>query len=285
MSRFGSRIRVVSRVDQWMKNPTSGQEYVIPFATSVPATTSTGMSAGVVLTASSTVHTYGSWSTLIASVEADTSALHIQVLNATSATATAAILDIGIGAAGSEVSLFQMTIGSATNNRYLVPIQIPSGSRIAARMQSVISSRQATVQVAPIWTVGEFKAAPTADTYGLNNATSRGVSLSTNNAWTTITSSTTRPYRALSTHLGVSSTTVENESLIPFEVGIGAAGSEVALQAFTVNTNNFEQWASFSMGFVPGLYVGHIPVGSRIAIRQNSIRTYFDANVIGIPFA
>ncbi len=99
-----------------------------------------------------TANTKGAWAQIAASTAADLCGLMIAVDGAgiSSATANATVemlLDIGVGAAGSEqvivsnLQLMQQQLSGGANSAWpsfspLIPVQVPAGSRLAARCQS-----------------------------------------------------------------------------------------------------------------------------------------------------
>lgn len=112
---------------------------------------------GVVVTASGTVNTKGSWTQITASCGAMKAALLCIGQDAADATGYDAGLDIGVGAGGSEqivmpdlyfvggISYSSASTTPGTSLQHiLLPLEIPSGTRIAARMKASTGSK--TVQ-------------------------------------------------------------------------------------------------------------------------------------------
>lgn len=177
-------------------------------STSVPGTN---------VTASSTIHTKGSYTELISSTTYDWHGFWLHAGNtSTSGAATDVLLDIAIGAASSEQVIFpDYTVGWASNSlgsyrHAWIPIFIPRGTRIAARCQALITSDVVNVLLfgcpgnsglpGPLFS--------NCDAYGINTATSRGTSHTAGNSGAESTdanvgSTTSRIYGAVM--LGVSS--------------------------------------------------------------------------------
>lgn len=94
-----------------------------------------------------TANVKGSWVQLVASTSIDFATL-IVVAGMQS---TSSVLDLGIGAAASEVALIQNVMLRGTQaagcvvHPFILPLSVPAGSRLAARSQSATAS--ATVQV------------------------------------------------------------------------------------------------------------------------------------------
>lgn len=282
MSRFGSRIRTGGRVDQFMKNPIAGQEITIPFLSDFDNSVPLGNGAtGTTVTASATANTYGAWTELIASTSFDVSCIAARSNTNATGVNSGSVTEFGIGAAGSEVALFAFASGSHTaSTNFIVPIAIPSGTRIAARLQSVGSSLTSGIRVNPIKTFGDFASASTVDVYGVNLTTSRGVNIATSNAWTEITSSTTRNYRGLILLPSAANATLATENPV-FRLGTGASGSETIIAYMRITSNVNEQILYPGITFY---YAGHVPAGTRLSVSHSSTQTYYDACVIGVPY-
>jgi hypothetical protein len=263
------------------------QDFVFPLSVAIDGVVNSTMAA-VNVTANSSAHTFGSWTQLVASTTAATSMIQFRSPASTNGVASGTIIQFGVGAAGSETAIFSAAIGSFASGQQMltifVPVGIPAGSRISARVQSVITGgRTVAVSVFSFWQVGNFASATEVDTYGVNTATSRGTNIAASSAWTEITSSTTRDYRALVIIPSASNSNMLQENVI-MDLGIGASGSEVVKFQHEFSTNTNETIVVAITRINGGFYVGHVPVGSRIAVRQNTARTYFDATVLGIPY-
>lgn len=96
-----------------------------------------------------TVGSKGSWAEAIAALANDTFGLLICInTNSTSGASRNSIVDIGIGASGSEVVLVPDLIGGnatgyATGGNglwYFFPVAIPAGTRVAVRAQSTVTT-------------------------------------------------------------------------------------------------------------------------------------------------
>jgi hypothetical protein len=159
--------------------------------------------AGQATLTAGAAHTAGAWSELIASTTADAQGVSIGLRSSTavSATDTSMLLDIGLGGSGSEVALVTSIplgwrmLGATVD----IPCPIPSGSRVSARIRSVVAS--STAQVTAHLLDGPTVSAP--DTIGAVTASSRGTLLpaatnaTTPGAWQNIGSTTAQAYRAI----------------------------------------------------------------------------------------
>lgn len=150
----------------------------------VPATPSTS-TFGTRLTASATPHAKGNYAQIIASTAYDVHGLTLVIAGSgVSATRTDMMLDLAIGAAASEVVILpEFLCGwrggpTASPQDIFLPFFIPKGTRIAARLQSLIASDVVDVQVHLEYGSG-IPMRPLfrrADAYGTSAASSIGTS-------------------------------------------------------------------------------------------------------------
>jgi hypothetical protein len=109
-------------------------------------------SIGVSVTAHATVNTKGSWTQIIGSTTYASDWLLVSVSTGSSSGTPSYLIDIGVGGSTAEVvlipNLWLRSIGARRQQAvYLMPISIPSGTRISARCQSQVSSEVALVNV------------------------------------------------------------------------------------------------------------------------------------------
>jgi hypothetical protein len=191
---------------------------------------------GDVVTANSSAHTKGAWSELIASTAGDASLLVISAeevplqINIDKST----LVDIGVGASGSETALLEnIAIGGANfvsgggSFTFAVPIKVASGTRLSARIQSVITGgREKRIYVAA-YNMGDYDLAPTSvDVIGTSTTTSAGTPFSgASGTWFEVLASTTRAYRALVV-IPSNAGDVNANVRINCAAGVGASGSE-----------------------------------------------------------
>lgn len=100
---------------------------------------------GTAITSSVSTNTKGSYTQLVASTAKDYCGLLLVPDTNQSGTATALLLDIAIGAGGSEQVIVPNFYQSSFNDKVatsFVPINIPSGTRISARCQSATASQK-----------------------------------------------------------------------------------------------------------------------------------------------
>jgi hypothetical protein len=246
--------------------------------------------------ASASIHTKGAWSQIISSTAADADALVISVdgLSVNNSNAPA-LLDIGFGASGSEVvKIADIAVGNARSNgsvpffgslQFIVPFQIPSGTRIAARIQSLIASDTAGVFVQALST-GNYSNAPTSvDTIGTDTATSTGLSMSgSSGSWVEIIASTTQAYRGVVLVPSLNATSLISSTSNTFEIGTGASGSEVVF-GFVNARYASDESVSNAMRMPTPVLGKAIPSGTRIAVKHDfaSSPSVYQVTLIGIP--
>lgn len=199
---------------------------------------------GYVVVTGGASHVKGAWVELVASSPGDTYLLMLSAgTTFVSAANTSMLLDIGIGAAGSEQLLISNLAigyldGILVSGRYwLLPLYIPAGSRIAARIQGVVATDTAEVAIDLFGGLPMEGASPSVvvDTYGANTATSRGVSLVASatahvaGAWTEVSPALPNDISRL--FLGVQgngSTTLATASSL-IDIAVGPAGAEAVI--------------------------------------------------------
>ncbi len=233
----------------------------------------------------------GSWVQLEASTATAWSGFWILLPNTGAATTnTSTLMDIGFGAAASEVvqvsnypiGYLASAVQSATSVSFhavYVPLYVPSGVRIAARVQSAVASKNVLLRI-----IGQpyrgglhgIQAAATATTYGSSTANSRAVtvtasaSANTLGAWTELTASTTaRTDSMLLAIQGNASTAISNSG-VNIQVGVGGSGAEamVAESWFSASTSEMIVPAP-PLILTPATGLD-IPSGSRLVARLAS---------------
>lgn len=228
-------------------------------------------------TASATTHTKGAWGEVLSTTTAAAGLLSVHVrMQAVNATDNSMLLDIGKGSAGSETAIVSdIAVGGATPRTYsqndgicfFLPVNIASGTRIAARVQSAVASRTAVVQVAA-WKIRSSPVLPaTADVIGSSTATSAGTAMSgSSGTWVQLTASSSQRYRALMLIPSVAATTTQTINT-DMDIGYGAAGSEISIGTVPMFFDSGE--AAASLLHAPLLPIPcDIPAGSRISVRH-----------------
>ncbi len=237
--------------------------------------------------ASATPHAKGSWVTLLAATATNWDGGFYIIRNNvsfTGATDTSTLMDIGIGAAASEiVVLSDFAVGyksvqagttTATETTY-IPIRIPAGARIAARSQSAVVSKSVSVGVAGQYGVSLIgNAVPQrSTTYGTTSATSCGTTVTgsassnTYGSWAQVTASTTAPIHGLMVSIQGASSTNMASRYVTLKLGIGGAGSEQQIgpvMFFVASSNEWVMNDTLMGGYIPVMGLS-IPVGSRIS--------------------
>lgn len=239
------------------------------------------------LTADSTSHTKGAYTEIDASTLAEWAGFTFTLSASQSATGTdtSTLMDIAVGAAGSEVVVLENLPVGYNDYRMTVdvPLRIPAGVRVAGRIQGAVSSDTTGGAFIP-WAGSGFTGArsyQSAVTYGADTSTSRGVTVTadtgtndTFGSWAVIAASTSAPIQAML--VGVQMNGDSDIGITPWrlEVGFGASSSEVTIATLQQNANSSEQVtfgtaAGRTFGTPPQLLtttVG-IPEGARLVAR------------------
>jgi hypothetical protein len=203
--------------------------------------------------------------------------------SAVSATNTATLIDIGIGAAAAEQIVIPdllagwVAAGITTGGTksYYFPLYLPAGSRLSARAASVRTTGSVWCQVDlwggprnPDYWVGQQVIA-----YGIDAANSRGTAVTSGasaaeGAWTEITSGTSQDHFAIVPAIGgaTATTTMVNAAYL-MDVGVGAATEAAIFEGFRVREDTTEQVCQ-QFPWLP-IYVP-VPSGTRLVTRLSS---------------
>jgi len=231
----------------------------------------------VTVTASGTINTKGSWTQVFAATTYDTWMIVVQPDDVqVSATNSATLLDVGIGAAGVEQVLIPNIYMGAWNHGsiFQAPMFIPAGTRVAIRCQSVIASKAFPVKVNLVPAPVLADACQWCETWGADTANSKGLTFATpgvagtKTGWTQITAATTRVAHALTWSFGSDkSNTAASKG--GFDIGYGASGSEQAL----IQDVRWEQLGSEQLNASHFWVPVNLPAGVRLAVRFDSTST------------
>jgi len=263
--------------------------------------TVTASSVGTTITSSSTANTYGSWTQLVASSAIDCCWLVISSTTVFANTANDIVIDIGVGASGSEKVIISAihTIGNnawPSLTRFAFPCQIAAGTRIAARSQSNGTSQGAYVQVTLF--DGEWNALEGAegvvDTYGFQSGTTLGAAIdpgatvNTKGSYTQLTASSTADLLGFMLAFDFQNDTagagVQNQFLL--DIATGASGSEKVLIpniAFNFMSDGAGDGCYIKPEFIPFIPCP-IPSGTRIAARAQATINTATTRVFGLTF-
>jgi hypothetical protein len=224
----------------------------------------------VVVTADSAANTKGAWTELIGSTSDNASLIYLNVGAISTATVnTASLIDIAFGASGSEIPIVEnIAVGGAQPIQFCFPYKIPSGTRISARMQSVVTGGKTSNITCSIIDAGDYDISPTSvDVIGGDVANSQGISFSgSSGTWTQVVSSTSRSYRAIAIILSVHTTGATSFTDI-YSIGVGSVGNEIEFanyrHSYTANETSVN-----TIPYIPPLFGRNIPAGSRLAIKH-----------------
>lgn len=260
---------------------------------------------GSSMSASATANTPGAWVQYIANnVIASTDiihCLHIQAIgnNQAAGSDNSMLLDIGKGAAGSEVIVAQdIAVGGLWNSggagpTLHIPLRIEGATRVAMRVRAAVGSRVMTVQ--NIFASGASDVSPFADrlpvsldTLGTSTATSTGTAMTgSSGTWTQIAASTTRDYQSLIVvPSGPASGSGLTQTQFRLDLGIGAAGAETTVAYYSGFYQSTGIIFPHAFAAPASVYGGFVPAGTRIAVSHNLAANpeRVCACVIGVPY-
>lgn len=227
------------------------------------ANTTTTNGASASLTAP---NTKSAWVELIASTAFDAGGMILAVIH--SSTDRDTLIDVGVGAASSEIVIASNLCfaGGARTQLFPIPITIPAGTRIAYRFQCPNS---AATMNATVMMLADGSYIGRIDTYGANTADSGGVSIdpgataNTVGAYSELASSLTYDVKGFLLGIGNQDNTGRTACQWLAQLGIGAASSEQVIM-----NNIFLACVGFHN--VWPMLIGPIwmplPAGSRVAM-------------------
>jgi hypothetical protein len=236
------------------------------------------MSTSMTVTGSGTAHTKGAWTQIFASTTVDSGWVVLMPDDvAVSATNTATLVDIGVGAAGSErVVVADINVGGWGHGpSFQAPLFVPAGSRVAVRLQSAVVSKVMNGRLSLIPSAILGDASQFSETWGTVSASSIGLLLTTpsvsgtDTAWQQITAGITRDTNWVTFSLGCNTGGNIAASKGTFTIGYGASGSEQPLLA----NARWEQLGTETIRPCTYVVPCNLPAGTRLAIRWNSTST------------
>jgi hypothetical protein len=266
--RYGNKTRTIRQVGQWQVD--QPQNAVPWYSLSPNAPVSSGSTS---VAADTAAHTKGAWVEIIASNAQDTSLVYVTVTGVAASTVlTSTLMDIGVGAAGSEVVVAEnINIGSASvpGIAAALPVFIASGARIAARIQSVVTGGKTATIAVQTHVVGSPVLVPSLlDVLGADTAASRGTALTgASGSYTQIVASTSKEYAAIGIVVAGNSSGMAGLANLTLTAAVGAAGSEVDAGRIVVNTG--AQETIYNQSSESLVFPVKVPVGSRLSVKHN----------------
>jgi hypothetical protein len=277
------------------------QSQPVPFFDGSALTWLASNNSIVSTTSGGSANAAGAWTQLLAAsatASTDTISMLFLMTYGASASTTAdnsTLIDIGTGASGSETAIISdVAVGGLQNTSLplALPVRIGGNTRIAFRSRCATASRanQRTLGV-HVFSAPFADRIPTSlDTLGTSQSTSSGTAMSGGaGTWVQITASTTKDYQSLIlVPSGAGNFTGGSTTTNRLDMGIGAAGSEVAISSVITDVTGANGFIAPQYG-LPGL-VGvcgrAIPAGTRIAVRHDraSNPSWLAACVVGVPY-
>lgn len=276
--------------EQQAQNRLEARTFWLPMKLGDGAALASSSHPTVTATASATPHTKGSWVEIVAALTSECTLLDLGIAVGTSLNTanTSTLLDIGVGAGGSEVVVVpDLNVGYQLNNTFKarIPLTIPAGSRVAARCQGAAVSQAIGIRATFYAFPHGRRPSRTVVAMGPNAATSRGVDIAgttanTKSSWVEITAATTEPFYALVVGLSGGGDTTLNTATALVDIGAGPAGSETVI----VTDLPVSVGAAESITYDPGAHPVNIPKGTRLAARwaRSNTGDSLDAALYGI---
>jgi hypothetical protein len=224
---------------------------------SVPST-----SPGTTLTGG-TANTKGSYAQLVSSLDFDAQLLIVNfATGATAATDTSALVDVAIGAAASESILIPdllagwapPTADAGSPRHYIFPLYVPSGSRISARVASVVASGTVACWVSlygglsdsEAWWCGEQVVA-----YGITSASSKGTTVTpgasnAEGSWTSI-GTTSQDHKAVVPGIQLADTTAASNTGVTLDIGIATASTSILRENYRAGYDASERLSQYGV--------------------------------------
>jgi len=237
---------------------------------------------GSSITANASANTKGAWLTIATALGYDIHSLHLVLDQNTGGQNRDVLVDIGIGGAGSEVTVVDNILYSLAPTDHsevpiILPLFIPRGTRVAARIQA--STGSTTIEMFGFGSTIPLSMGDgiqSCQTVGANTADSGGTSIdpgatpSVYGSWVQLVAATERHVKYMNIALGNQLNAARTVAVGDFEIGIGAAASEIAMAGGRYRMNATVDSVRPQMyGPIPV----SIPQGTRVAMRTINYST------------
>jgi hypothetical protein len=235
----------------------------------------TASSVGTVIASPGSINTKGAYTQIVASTSSDAAGLLIggSIVGAASLNT---LIDIAVGAGGSEVvvipdvSCIRISSTPMAIPQFYVPLAIPAGTRISARIASSDTSAIATLSVQIVTSTANLpQSCGTCEAWGVTAASSRGVTVdpggtaNTKGAYTQLTAGSSFKVNYLV--VGFMPDPANNNQGFNYlvDIAVGSGGSEQVI------VSNIHIYAASNIGTGQARLTlpVSIPAGSRVAVR------------------
>lgn len=206
--------------------------------------------AGTYLNATATTTGTG-WKEVIASMSGDAYVFGLMIGNIANTNVT---LDLGIGGAGSEVSVASAYVSGPTSAMFHVPVRVASGTRV-----SVKTGTPATGRVGVIYALESVVGTLRPHVIAAAGAGASVATATTGTAWAQAIASTAAPIWVVSLGWLIGASASSGVC----DLGIGGAGAEVVVASLQDDASG-TYWANTTMPLVRAL---RIPASTRVAVR------------------
>ena len=239
------------------------------------------------VTAPGAANAKGAWLELIASTANEAQGFFLTTTLTTTASRQV-LVDIGLGAAGSEVVLLSnhaMSLGEMAHSICsFIPLRIPASSRVAVRYQRN-NTATLTASVHLVSASGATGYARETETWGADTSDSGGTAVTpgqndAKGSYVQLTAASAKNMHAILIHIHGGDFTL-SQNLVFLDIATGGAGSETVLVPDLLVFSNAadSQYRPAVIGPIPC----YIPAGTRVAVRaQDTDATVelFDVSII-----
>lgn len=218
----------------------------------------------------------GAWSTVISSLGFDASGFTVFFQNSTGSPWTG-LVDIGIGAAGSEVVLVpdllvRPLINDCLTEIFYCPLAIPTGVRVAARYQNSLTSGALSGEIVPFG--GGFtnpRPFNTCLAYGVNTSNSQGTLVTADypGAWVAIADNVP----SLDAIMVACYLEATQSNVFPanYEIGMSAAGGGAVEYLLLPSIPVMARPSQIASRFSFGAFPVRVPPSSKLWARANGV--------------
>ncbi len=240
------------------------------------------------VTAPGSANAKGAWLELIASTANEAQGFFLTTTLTTTASRQV-LVDIGLGAASSEVVLLSnhaMSLGAMAHSICsYIPLQIPAGSRVAVRYQrnNTATLTASIYLVAASGAVGYFR---NTETWGADTTDSGGTAVTpgqndAKGSYVQLVAASARDIHAILIHVHGGDFSFAGAHKVFLDIATGAAASETVLipDIFLQGNSGDMQYRPAVIGPIPC----YIPAGSRVAARAQDTDTtveVFDVSIV-----
>ena len=169
----------------------------------------------------------------------------------------------------------------------MLPLQVPEGSRLSARIQSVVTGGKTGIVKLKGYSTNSYADSPVSvDVLSTSNtATSEALAMSgASGSYVEVVASTSKPYRAVAVIPSCHNASIIALGDVSYTVAVGGSGSEIDLGSVLCFYDAGERAYTTPTGFNP-MVVANIPQGARLSVKHElpSFPERYGVTIVGIP--